>query len=577
MIFGLQFRNERKIYLLFLFSLSCNMLTAKYGEDDVDAFIDDLEINTTVIQEPIIPRCSNPFCSEATPQYVAELLCSAGETFDLFKKLYPNFYNRTNPINAVRSLLDIPSLQPYYFYNECFLFTVQPFYNLMPKAYYTQDGFGLSSYLNFRNDGVFSLIQTILDEGCAVDKCKTDNVLNLFKNVKLMQHRIGAIFGIEKEIEGVNISLRAPLYYFLNHFYLTPSEISAIQNNPFFVNNALSPEGLTKATQFGVKHLVKDVAGFGDSRLTLVGKVKDEERLEIWLGLQGTLPTASVFGTNMLNSFFEDNNCEIPNLEDLNCGELDTTCIAKPLDIYTVASLCICKTCPGDSTGLIKAFNPAVQRYVTNYLINVLDTTANALIAPDLGNGGHFGVGPQIDVKININECWISHFEFIYEYLFAGLEDRYILLAKDASLYLRNLTELQCLPHETINFANLAINSTFLPSKLNVNVVPGGIVKMRQYFLYDKKNFHSTFGLDFWFQSGEILKFTEAKLQGIYQERFANRSNAYQIKLFGDIGYFKDANLPGTTWYGLFTFDGTIFKRGIGNDVTLGVRFGVEF
>lgn len=485
-----------------------------------------------------------------SPEDVKNLICAANGECDLFAHLSQDLFLRTNPVNAVRSLLDIPSLWPYYFYNECGQFTAQLFYNVMPKAFLTCNSPYIPSYIDFSDVGPIGKIVNAYCAGRGDVDCRTSGIADIFSslaNIHLTQHRTGFIFGFSKEYACCNMSIRLPLYYFLNHFYLNTADQEALREN--LAALGIDSFDQSNVMQFAFDHLVSDAVGIDDTRVAAVYKFWDGRCTESWFGVQLTLPTGVAFKRGMLG-------------RDFSCLK------TQPFDIYTSMNECFC----GSEFDLEKLKASALA-----YGLGTLDQFSAMLIEPQMGNGGHVGVGPQWDFKYTMSECWMAHTEAIFEYLFAADERRYFLRKKDADAFIK--VSENCLtlpPAEVIGFVNVQVENTVRTVPTQVSVRPGWLIKLRQSFAYDHGDFHGSIGADYWYQGAELLKPSQDFANQFWVSK-ATRSAAQQIKVYGDIGYWRDAACEGTSWYGLLTFDGTVFNKGIGKDLTVGVRFGVEF
>ncbi|MBA3752355.1 hypothetical protein H0X06_06230, partial [Candidatus Dependentiae bacterium] len=206
--------------------------------------------------------------------------------------LREDLYKRTIGPVTRRSLLDEPALLPDYFSQTNQVFTTEIFYNYSPKVYFTQDSPFLSSYIDLNN-------QNIINEISNAEFIETDvpNVLGLFSTIKLQQHRVGFMFSYGKKWNNLVFQARMPLYYQLQNFFLTESEIDQIKNNPFFTTDdaaaPVTPED--EVRQFALKHLVSDKFGIGDARFSVLAHLFESPCSSVWCGIQSTIPTASAF------------------------------------------------------------------------------------------------------------------------------------------------------------------------------------------------------------------------------------------------------------------------------------------
>ena len=286
------------IFLTFLCSLYFSSQASECDTEldpEIEALLDSevLELEAPVpAQTSCFPTCS--ILSLLTPQSSPTQNPPVINAINILKE---NLYRRTTGPVTRRSLLDEPALIPDYFVDSCWSLTGDIFFNYSPKVFFTKDSPFICSYINLTN-------QNIINEIDSVEFIDADvpGILGLFTNIKLYQYRAGLMGSFAHQWGKWLLTARIPLYYLLEHFYLTPDEQRAIENNPFFTtaegSQGAGPTQEVKA--FALRHLVSDKFGCGDMRVSFLGHTCCTDYTNIWFGIQGTLPTAKSFVRGLL-------------------------------------------------------------------------------------------------------------------------------------------------------------------------------------------------------------------------------------------------------------------------------------
>lgn len=474
---------------------------------------------------------------------------------NLLNLLQQNIYLHTNPVN-VRPILDLPALYPYFFYNDCYNFTTQIFYNQTRLNFFTKDCPFISSYLALGDQELSDLIKDTVgflnDSQDANLPNDIPEILTLFQNIKLEQRRTGIMFGFAKQTNNIFFSLRTPFYYLENNFFLNNNEINSIKDEPFFRRDGIAPEAdQSESEAFFKKHLVSDRIGWGDTRINLEYHWFHAYGTDSWLGILATVPTAGDFKRGLIGGIF-DNSCQDPKFDFLS--------------LY-----CFINENQNDRKALEET---------TNFLIPALDRLTAIVADQPLGNGRSFGIGPKFDLANYINYNWTFYTTCAFEFFSTQSSHRYFLATKNAEEFNRlenidvnnidDLTEAQA--EEVIDFLNQQMQNIFYPKRVLACVRPGWQFKFRQMLMLDSDKWHASLGWDFWRQAAD--KLTIPGRQSLEYEKGLSFS-ARQIKLFTNIGYYS--LYEEASWYVMVNVDGTVDNRGIGKDFTLGVRLGFEF
>lgn len=544
-----------------LLVISCMILGSRsliYAQEDT-VEMEDLSLaapqditNTEDIEAPIA-SC------EFSPEAIMSLISGALTKGDILRLLAQDLYRHTNPLR-IRSLLDLPCLMPYYLDYNGWQATAQLFYNQITKAKIFDNSPFLKDYILLENSPLANEIDTILqdinDLGL-LEQPITINVpqaLSLFKNMRVQQYRAGFMFSLAKQWRSFNISARIPFFYQIHALFLNESEINQIKNAPFLQlaqgentqDLALpDPEADNNAKQFFMQNGINDRVGLGDTRIMALYNFFDNYYNNIWAGLQFTLPTATTLDSGIFFGSF--NNCTSDgcfNLRDIinfnNCGRNDKV------------------------TDQIEQFSVGALRRLSTILIN----------AP-LGNRGHFGMGPHIDMKNYLTNTISLHTTVGFEYLFSKKEIRFFLTDKSKQNFNRDIAD-ESQAQENLDFINQQIINTFFPHASCVNIRPGIIVKLNHALLFDTDHWHISTGFDFWYQQQEKIGSNEREC-GITENtiNLGTLDRAYEGKFFGSIGYYRTHK--DFCWHTLFSSDVSAFSSGIGKSITTSLRVGIDF
>lgn len=541
MNYSIKSKLKNYFLLLTLIISSFNLLKTSSSNISVDDFFDPNN-NSELPSDDNHENC-------ITAETILPLITGDTAIIDVAKLLKNNIYIKTQGPVRTRSLLDEPSLIPYYFDNDYWVYTAQLFFNYSPKVYLTKNSPYIKNYIDLTNKNIVSQ----LSESEFI-KANIPEVLGLFHDIKLKQYRAGLMTGAAYEGDNFNFNFRLPLYYLLEHFYLNEDEIKNIKNSPFlkFEESSIGTTGEAEVRDFVFKHLVSDKVGIGDTRLDLLFNIFESKKSKIWLGLQTTIPTAVAFKSGIIGSKFKKNNY-IPEFN-----------IKKLFELY------LCSTGPGQA----REAEYKIKDNVTKFLVGALDKLSSILINEPLGNGGHFSLGPEIDIQYDINYNWSSYTYFVVRYFVPKKENRFFLKSKKDINFNRDYED-EALAEENLIFINDQLINTLYPTCLKVNVKPGPLVQFNTSIFYDTQHFHAALGIDYWQVSKE--KFGPLYQSDSFDINKAIRPSARQTKLFGSIGYYGDYTTSNIGYNLLFTWDSTIEYNGIGQNYTIGLYGSLDF
>jgi hypothetical protein len=462
------------------------------------------------------------------------------------------YKHTTGPVTR-RSLLDEPALIPDHFSNNYWTVTSDLFYNFSPRVFFTKNSAFIRDYLDLTN-------QNIVNEIANTEFITADipGILGLFSTIKLQQHRAGLMFGFARQWDHFLISARIPLYYMLENFYLTDDEIDRIKNNPFFdTDDSLSNEENVK--RFLLKHIVGDKLGVGDTRLSFLAHCINSPRKNLWFGLQITAPTAKVFKRGLLG------------------GEFDPDALIPPFNLqnlFNLSPLCSITLPPGPA-----ALSTAVlTQNITDFLVGALDRLSSILINAPLGDGKHWGFGPQLNFRYQWNDYFSAHTYSAFQGFTPHHETRFYLLSKEAQDLNRNWRDPDNLG-QNVSALNLLTVTTLFPVGVRTTVKPGFTFQANQAFMYKTKHFDATFGFDYWYQGREKLKPLTPEVPcnlPLVVEK-ALRPAAQQGKLFASLSYYDTMMRNCIDWHVSLKTDATVFYKGIGQNYSIVIGFGLEF
>ena len=467
--------------------------------------------------------------------------------------LQEDIYKSTVGPVTRRSLLDLPAFTPDYFYNNYWSFSAEAFFNFTPRVFFTKDSPFIRDYIDLTNENIINELGN--SEFDVPDDIP--GILGLFSSIKLQQYRVGLMLSFARQWDNFVLCGRIPLYYLLENFFLTEEEIDRIKNNPFFTNDdgGLGETPEDEARKFALKHIVADKFGTGDTRLSLLAHVYASECQDIWLGLQSTLPTAKTFNSGLI------------------AGEFDPEAMIPPFNLQHFFNVFKCSSNLNLALGVIK-------KELTDFLVDALDRLSTILINAPLGNGKHFGFGPEINFRYHVNEYFSFHtYSSIQAYL-PHKENRYFLIEKKESDFDRDWHNPEQ-ASENLSLINRLIVQTLFPTGIKTTIFPGPRFQINTSALYKSEHWDLSLGLDYWVQGHEKqnnpLPIIPFNLR--VNQKKASRPGAHQGKIFANAGYYGTLHSisPDTDWYLCANMDATVFNSGIGQDFSIGIRFGLEF
>ncbi len=487
---------------------------------------------------------------QAVTQEILNLLTPpiGDEGVNILPLLREDIYKKTTGPVTRRSLLDMPALTPDFFDADCWLLTADFFLNFSPKVFFTKDSAFLSSYIALNNQNVINSIADSLFPNA--------NVPELFGSlgrIKLQQYRAGIMVGVARHYPCWTFTARIPLYYLLENFFLDDEEIDRIKNNPFFRDDdgGLGNTAENEVRRFILKHLVSDRIGIGDSRVTALLRNDCSDNCTVWFGLQSTIPTARDIDRGLIAGEFDP----LEQIPYFNLQGLGNTLLCNDNEALSDATL---------------------RRELTEGLTEVLDRLSTILINTPLGNGKHFGFGPEVDVKWYLNEYFSMQSYASLQAYTPHRANRFYLIEKTPEDFDRDWRDTS-MTGENLVTLNRLIVQTLFPVGVRTTIHPGIRFQFNHSVLYKSEHWDLSLGFDYWYFGEEkqqlLLPVVPFNLPLV--QRKGCRPAAQQGKIIGNIGYFNQAECY--DWNFGLNFDATVFNTGIGRNYTISFRLGLEF
>lgn len=503
-----------------------------YSNDEY--FFDELDIYASILDVHEGLRANA--CIDA--QGVLDLIADSNG-IDAQSKLQQNLYLHTYNVNQ-RSLLDMPQflIHEYCFPPERWQFNCWFFYNETTRANFTDEGKNITAYWNIENANFIQNLEQI-DLGIHIP-----TAIELFGFLKMQERRGGFMFDVAHANGRFNIEFKIPLYYLERNFFVTPQEKKLFE--AFFGPSDPEQE----------KHFISDRIGFGDTRLTLGWFAVLDERLQLNVGGEATIPTQIAIKKGLLGSNFKKNSNH---------------------PIFNILQLFQMVFCEVQDTSQIEAIT-------LDFLTSAFDKLSANLLQTSLGNNGHLGLMVFAEQFLQLNDRFRVTARTALEYLCPALDTRFYITKKFSQEFdaLEPYTGEGADPAQApfkLAFLNEQLINTLIPKVYQTMIYPGFIFKFTSCIdsvLGKRKRWKLGLGFDLWWQRKEHLGKIYATPWQIAQIRtdIAVKPGAYQNKLFISSNY----NGKGEkfdwclTLYGDYTF----LSSGIGNDFNIALRFAAE-
>lgn len=451
-----------------------------------------------------------------------------------YAALKKTLYNYTRP-NRRRSLLDsdLFSFPRYYYFDKGFAIT--PFFMQTWKAHLHGNKTSINQYLNLTFDDIIELIDQL--QMTTVDVAE---VLKLFHNTKIQERRLGFMFQFFNHYKGWDITWMFPFLYQEHNFYLTRSELKAIENTL----------GVDQDIQFAQDHLISDKLGFGDLRINLEKIIYETDRHQCSYGFDITLPTAWTLVKGAFGNYFDKKT-------------------ANPdFDIHEDFLLTI-------------GNEELSKKNAERVGLGILDRLSSILIEHPLGNNRHVGFGIFFKDRFNFRPDWYLYSKIKAE-IFTPCSERRFFRERysdndvDAiqAAYTFGITDAAA--RIQLDAINTILRKQMLPQSYKTMVFPGAFFQGTFHFVREFENWNVRFGTDLWYHTKEHLsdiETTQTILNNLDIEK-GRMGHAFQQNLF--LGFDKH-HKEGAYFDWSFYTNYTAFSYGIGKTFTLGIKISHEF
>ncbi|HBS48446.1 TPA: hypothetical protein DEO28_02170 [Candidatus Dependentiae bacterium] len=391
-------------------------------------------------------------------------------------------------------------------------FQTNIFYNSTNKTGVTTDNFINLVFVNPTAESQFyALLVQAIKTAKGVDANRDDiqTLYTMLKKLWIQERKAGFI--LKSDFFKGSFCLQATLPVILVERNLMASDEDQKQINDLVNKNFGNTGTFDKK-----RELARIKIGIGDTKLKFGVKAVNNDNLKIHLGLASILPTATGI---LLDGKFK-----------------------KPQRTY---------------------FNDY------DFLESLLENSRDLLIYPELGNDGHFSIGPFLEVNLGlVNNKMNLWGKVSFDSLLPAREKRLILKKRtiEDPEYINNAAE-----SEKNKLLEEFKHQYIAPQEYDVTVRPGGILNFT--FGSDWKHKKWTFGAayDFYLQEREIFeklhKIEDINMNSLkVDEAFIDR--ALQHKLAGEISY--DIKLKKGSKINLgIGGDATFVSRRMGRDWTL--------
>ncbi|HJM68607.1 MAG TPA: hypothetical protein QGF02_01555 [Candidatus Babeliales bacterium] len=456
------------------------------------------------------------------------------------------------------------------------------FLNWMNEMHFAEDSTHINSYLTLSKENTLR----VLGQFSSITGVDLIKVVRLFENFTLREAKLGLMLQGRQQFDcGVYAGFQVPLYYFIRHYNATAQEINELKANNLFGSGA----GPSDDNSFIQDHLVGDVLGLGDLRLSAAYKFWEQDTFLLTLGTQITIPTSTVTRGLYGRNFRKISEPAFLNLENFFCN-------------FAEASK------PGTPADLKAAINADLDQQKKEFGIRVLDWLSANLLVPPIGQEQQWALGWFIEPQLHIQERITLKTRFCFDYLFGHHRTNFILVN-------RNLEGLSTAIFDTVNpdtaveiteeeasnrlaYISELIQEKFGPNQANSQLSGRAKVQLTiapEFRVTD--NWTILFGYDFWWLQSEKIEQSNDSYLDRYEIQAtplppdspnpprdfittfegafplgkeiykAERSSAYQHKLVGAVNYKRFTRKHDLT----FSLGGdiTVGSHGIGKDFTL--------
>ncbi len=494
--------------------------------------------------------------------------------------LEEDFFKRTNNIN-VESILDMAV------YNNLIMFTPKKnvfscgfFYNQTSHVQLTRNNSNVGSYINLADETFLGKVSKIFEEvqssfGDDFTQVDIPAILTAVARGKIQWRRTGLLFyGIHQWRNWVS-RFYLPFYYMERNFFLGDQELDELEAALGIpIDRHVS---IFNMDPFVRNYCISDKLGFGDLRISLEKEIFESElyRYIINGGVYTTLPTACALGNGMLGRDFPS-PAYLPNI---NFNQL-----------FDMATDYFNETDPVKKAEISQKSAETMRTIV----LDVFDRMAASLLTPQLGNGGHVGVGGflrtctplSIMFKHPTADRILASSKIGLEYLFPAYEKRFFITQKDLPGYLsRTFDNKETAASDLAFIEQELINKLFLLSR-KVCVHPGIIFTWTSKLMYEGVHWGWMLGTDTWLRTREsfskpLMPRCCPPVQPATDALDIDKNKpfmAYRSSIFGGVRYSPgEDHIGDARWIFSLNGDVALSTAGIGEDFSLFLKIEREF
>ncbi len=353
------------------------------------------------------------------------------------------------------------------------------------------------------------------------NKDQIGSLLPFAKKITIQERKLGSYFQAGYAKGAFLLQFHTSLQLGERNFYLNQHDLAEIQ--------ALNTLVFGEDQSYDESNLYRIRVGMGDTRVKLGLNALNSKILQTDVGMECIIPT-SRSSRKFLSAF-------------------DDTQLA-------------------DDTVF---FNTAI-----NSLLNVRDY----LLTPEIGNGGHFGLGFYMESKFNLFKNLAELVTRVSFDKFFEADEQRLMVQKQSGITALSLENFN--PLATPAEAQAAVikfaKEYLIPLPYRVSTEPGGIFNGMMILNIPYKKWNFRYGYDFYFQQAEQFKhvYADQAVQPLLRTELARVGTMTQHKISSETTYriknFNNINLD----IG-FGGDTTIAAQNIGKDWTVYLKFASEF
>lgn len=231
-------------------------------------------------------------------------------------------------------------------------------------------------------------------------------------------------------------------------------------------------------------------------------------------------------------------------------------------------------------TDLVVEPDPIPREEFVSNMTTVLQGIRDYLLAPQLGNAGHFGTGIYLESKVDLfHELAQLWMRVSYDYLFTAEEDRLFLFKTTRTTQdLENLSGDEDRRPETALVVNEYLQQYLFPSSFRCDVLPGGVFNAIISVSTTMNRWRFGMGYDFYAKKPERirrLKNTSVSMNDLDISKGIADKSMHQHKIFSESLYTISSK---KTYMAVgWGSDFTLASRNIGSDWTFYLKFVASF